>query len=40
MKGLVVIFIESDELEKDIEKLIKKYKLNKVPFLVEADVCG
>ena len=33
MKGLVALYIESEELEKDFEKLCKKHKLMMIPLL-------
>ena len=37
MKGLVAFYIESKELEKDLEKVIKKHGLMLVPMLVGGD---
>ena len=34
MKGIIAICIESDKLEKDIDKLVKKHKLIKVPLML------
>jgi len=34
MKGIIAICIESNKLEKDFDKLIKKHKLIKVPLML------
>lgn len=34
MKGLIAINIESDRLEEDVKKLVKKHKLVMVPLML------